>query len=243
MKKTSKLLGAVALSATLALGCAAPAFATTADVENADRELTTSKSADTFINVKTEVDQIDVTIPLHTTIVAKTSGALITPTNYQIMNNSTTEIAVSGISASELDSTNWKLSSASVAGKDATAAGADFYLKLTPQIDTWEKEGTNDATKVSTGNAPANSEIVLQNGAVTIPTSFPAIPGKTTAGTTVTSKAMLFSWTGSEVSNLKGTIKDDKTSLDVFKVTYTVGVNGKITANETHNGGNAAHTA
>lgn len=85
MKKTSKLFGAVSLSAALALGCAVPAFAAdhdsdpnhiaaaivTDDGANGlnDQNVGTSK-----VQIAAEVGQLNATIPLKVKVVATTTG-------------------------------------------------------------------------------------------------------------------------------------------------------------------------
>ena len=73
MKKTNKMLGALALSATLALGCAAPAFADPygTDVDGASVETKKQgESVATDVKVATIVTNINVAVPLNVTIVA-----------------------------------------------------------------------------------------------------------------------------------------------------------------------------
>lgn len=113
MKKTSKLFGAVALSAALALGCAAPAFAeskapsqTSGEAStpteftgiNANGEGTATKSgtdSSTVVNVSTYVSQLSVTIPLKLPVVLDRAGGFgKAPTKYYIQNNSGPDIQV-----------------------------------------------------------------------------------------------------------------------------------------------------
>ena len=86
MKKTSKLFGAIALSATLAMG-AIPAFAAdtvgaTEDIEGTEDDVRTldtdadggAGSPDSIITVSTFTSQISVTLPVALPIVADTAG-------------------------------------------------------------------------------------------------------------------------------------------------------------------------
>lgn len=113
MKKTSKLLGAVALSATLAMGTAIPAFAADAagatdDIEAAEEDTTTNAvdaeeltagTKNTVVKVSTHTSQITVTVPIALPVVADTAGGYgLSPNNYGITNESVPDIAVTGAS-------------------------------------------------------------------------------------------------------------------------------------------------
>lgn len=83
MKKTSKALSGIALSAALALGCAAPAFAAPSNVdgpygtevgENQEYVLKQNGTMGTDVKIATVVTNINVAVPLTITIVADASG-------------------------------------------------------------------------------------------------------------------------------------------------------------------------
>ena len=120
MKKTSKLFGAVAVSAALAMGCAMPAFAETTGSNTGsatdDTEFTgiaadgsgtvtnTDNANSTVVNVSTYTSQLSVTVPLKLPVVLDRAGGMgKTPTNYFIQNNSGPDIEVKSASYSILD--------------------------------------------------------------------------------------------------------------------------------------------
>lgn len=120
MKKTSKLFGAVALSAALAVGCAMPAFAETTgsntgsatdDVQfdgiaaDGNGTVTNTDNANsTVVNVSTYTSQLSVTVPLKLPVVLDRAGGMgKTPTNYFIQNNSGPDIEVKSAAYSILD--------------------------------------------------------------------------------------------------------------------------------------------
>ncbi|WP_165062505.1 hypothetical protein [Adlercreutzia sp. ZJ154] len=100
--KTSKLFGAVALSTTLALGCAMPAFAVTPpDYEGKD----TINNANTKVLVNgiaapTTENQISVTVPVDLPLsVAQKGGNLIAPSasKYAITNSGTKAVKIESV--------------------------------------------------------------------------------------------------------------------------------------------------
>lgn len=115
MKKTSKVFGALALSAALAMGVAMPAFAApyqgndltletegkaqTVNVNNAQKSGDISDSSEkssTVLTVKTYTSQISVTIPLTLPFAADTvGGAGMAPADYSITNDSIVPITIS----------------------------------------------------------------------------------------------------------------------------------------------------
>lgn len=111
MKKTSKLFGAAALSAALAMGTAIPAFAADAagaadDIESAEGDTTTNTvdaedltagTKNTVVKVSTHTSQITVTVPIALPVVADTAGGYgLSPNNYGITNESVPDIEVTG---------------------------------------------------------------------------------------------------------------------------------------------------
>ena len=157
MKNTSKVLGAIALSATLAAGCAIPAFA--ADEYGTavgDQQEYVKKHNDTVatdVKIATVVTNINVAVPLNITIVADAagtdimhpsagmkhqdaSGALLATngiTGYRIENYSTYPIAIKGIEVTDNSDGDWALVEA-IAADNLTKTGeyGDLALTLTP---------------------------------------------------------------------------------------------------------------
>jgi len=162
MKKTSKALSGIALSAALALGCAAPAFAAP---DNADGPYGTevgtqqqyvkkqNETTATDVKIATVVTNINVAVPLNITIVADAagtdimhpsagmkhqdaSGALLATngiTGYRIENYSTYPIAIKGIEVTDNSDGDWALVEA-IAADNLTKTGeyGDLALTLTP---------------------------------------------------------------------------------------------------------------
>lgn len=140
MKKTSKLFGAVALSAALAMGTAIPAFAADAagatdDIEAADGDTTTNTvdaedltagTKNTVVKVSTHTSQITVTVPIALPVVADTAGGYgLSPNNYGITNESVPDIEVTGATWNIVDEAKakWNLAEAEFSGmgEDAVA--------------------------------------------------------------------------------------------------------------------------
>lgn len=104
MKKTSKLFGAVALSAALALGTALPAFAAPAvDVTGNGEIKNGAEEGKTIVEIfGTGEDQISATLPMTITVSAPESGGAITapnPSAYAITNNSAKAIVIDSVQA------------------------------------------------------------------------------------------------------------------------------------------------
>lgn len=160
MKKTSKVLGSVALAATLALGCAAPAFAdpygtAVGDMDSRNDLKQHDDSMGTDVNIATMITNISVAVPLDLTIVADSAGGpIMAPsagvktldstgnliaadpiTGYRIENYSTYPVKIEGISVTDNSNGQWELVQAIAAdGKttgDANKIG-DLCLTLTP---------------------------------------------------------------------------------------------------------------
>lgn len=110
MKKSQKILTALVLSTTLALG-AVPAFAVDASVGDAGSFDVAKKTASTTMNVYTlGEDQIQATVPLNITVVTPAKGGVITApsaTAYKIVNNGSMDIKVTKIEG--IDNAGWKV--------------------------------------------------------------------------------------------------------------------------------------
>lgn len=154
MKKTSKLFGAVACSAALAIGCAMPAFATTPYSGAANPGVTGDGSdnafnatansspmaatASTSVDVLYQAKQITAKVPLKVTIVASGSptvaGTVLAPnaSDYKITNtglNTTnyTNFKVSGVETTVPATGEWDL----VASTTSSPAKGELVLTLT----------------------------------------------------------------------------------------------------------------
>lgn len=171
MMKTSKILGTVALSAALAMGVAVPAFAT--DIDNTDDSVDTpgagfethavtgkgepitkdtKDNAKTEINLRTETDVINCTLPLKMTVVAKvTGGPILCPSEkaYKIVNeNEDSALYVTGVVAA-LDEM-WEPASNHYDSTDSVNAptATDKYGKVSMGLQA----GTENAVELVGGN-------------------------------------------------------------------------------------------
>lgn len=155
MKATSKTLGALALSATLAMGCAVPAFAAdeygTAVGEAAVDKVEQGSSVATDVLVATRITNINVAVPLTVTIVADSAGNEVlhpsaglkhytagafdpdSTTGYRIENYSPFPIKIADIATSDNSKGEWALVSDEVMTEEAkVGAIGDLNLTLKP---------------------------------------------------------------------------------------------------------------
>lgn len=128
MKKTQKMLAAVALSTTLVMGLAPAAFAADASAGEAG-SFDATGTASTTMNVYTiGEDQIQATVPLAITVVTPVKGGAITApsaTAYKIVNNGSTDIKVTKIKG--VDNGGWALKQTL---EDASAITTTGQMKL-----------------------------------------------------------------------------------------------------------------
>lgn len=165
MKKTSKLFGAAALSAALAIGCAAPALADELyGTTNGDYDIQNAKQGDavaTDVKVATIVSNINVAVPLQVTIVAETAGnEVLAPTSglkhytggvfdasattgYRIENYSPFPIKVADIATMDTSEGGWALVNTPVQGQQ-TGTGKIGDLNLTLKPAAPDSNITND---------------------------------------------------------------------------------------------------
>lgn len=138
MKKTSKLFGAVALSAALAFGAALPAFAAD-DPAQVDENGT----GQTTVKVTAENGNVSATVPLFIPISTNTDGGAYTPPTdgeYKITNTGVFGIQVNKIEIVEIEDSGWSLvPSASITdamvGKDADLSGiSETYGKISMEM-------------------------------------------------------------------------------------------------------------
>ncbi|WP_251212111.1 hypothetical protein [Adlercreutzia murintestinalis] len=158
--KKSKLIGAVALSSVLALGCALPAFADpygtkVGEMDSRNDLKQHDDSMGTDVNIATMITNISVAVPLDLTIVTDSAGgAIMAPSSgvktldtsgnlvaddpisgYRIENYSTYPVKIEGISITDNSNGQWELVQA-IAADGKTTGGAnkigDLCLTLTP---------------------------------------------------------------------------------------------------------------
>lgn len=172
MKKTSKVFGAVALSAALAFGCALPAFADEPyGTAIGDADVQTKQQGDavaTDVKVATRVTNINVAVPLQVTIVAETaSNQVLAPTaglkhyvdgvydssattGYRIENYSPFPVKVADIAVLDTSDGGWALVSTDVLEQETTTGKiGDLNLTLKP---------ANAGSNIIGGNTVWNDE-------------------------------------------------------------------------------------
>lgn len=248
MKKTSKLFGAIALSATLAMG-AIPAFAAdtvgaTEDIESTEDDVRTldtdvdggAGSPDSIITVSTFTSQISVTLPVALPIVADTAGgAGMAPNNYGFTNNSVPDIQVTNATWEVVDDAKakWNL-------------GTQAFDSMGAKVVNYKTDDAQTETAPSMGSL----HIVLTPGTVAdgawavSPDATPlAIAGSAKATLTSPAKGAELDWMvyGSEtvaadttksttqllqVLPTSSVIAGQQDATDVVKVTYTVKLAG-----------------
>lgn len=189
MKKTSKMIGAVALASALALGTAVPAFAAdptfpddyTAGIGEYDHQenLRQNSEVNTQVNVATVVTNINVAVPIDLTIVANSAGGDVvapssgvkpnggtTATGYRIENYSEYPVAIKNIKTEE-NGEDWKLVESIPADLSRdTAAGAkigDLALDLAPS-DAVDTPDVNEGNQNAKGGKVGLKDICTANG-------------------------------------------------------------------------------
>lgn len=187
MKKTSKVLGSIALSAALAMGTAVPAFAaesywgeddaTTVEesTEDATIGLTNNSKtgsidndadgngASTVIKASTYTSQLSVTVPLAVPLKFDTvGGAGLGPSKnkYYIQNNSSTNISVTeaAFAISDDATDDWNFSTTYYADSNA-AVDADKNLKYGDFYLGINPTATQNANKAGTAGNPEKLEL------------------------------------------------------------------------------------
>lgn len=181
--KKSKMIGAIALSTALALGCAVPAFADPygtkmGEMDHQDELKQHDDSMGTDVNVATMITNISVAVPLDLTIVADSAGGPIAApsagvkqldstgnmvtaddaiTGYRIENYSTYPVKIEGISVTDNSDGQWELVSA-LAADGKTTGGAnkvgDLCLTLAPSAP---KAWTAAIPTVNEGDVTTNA--------------------------------------------------------------------------------------
>lgn len=185
MKKTQKMLTALVLSTTLAMG-AIPAFALDATVGesgsfDAAKDNADSASASTQMNVYTLKEaQIQATVPLAITVVSPAKGGTITApsaTAYKIVNNGSTDIKVTKILG--IDNGGWAIKDKLDEAKDVTETTGQIKLAIkagsSPELAITNVENNATLDKADAANfviAKEGGELGLTlSGATAVPES------------------------------------------------------------------------
>ncbi|WP_165253147.1 hypothetical protein [Adlercreutzia sp. ZJ304] len=222
MKK--QILGAVTLSAALAVGMCMPAFAaqdgTTGKVTSGTGEFYTG--GETTATVSTTMEQIDCTIPLELPFVANMLGGNLDTSSagtYGITNNSDkADLYVTNMVVSDF-STDWNF----VATTGAANASSGYSSTGVNYGDVFVQVNYNTNGSTSTS---ANTPIVKASGSdsLTIPVTTETfkINQKQTGGAEGHNTTAI-TFAGSN-GKLKTSIASDAPQ-DLFKVTYTVSYN------------------
>ncbi|WP_165253288.1 hypothetical protein [Adlercreutzia sp. ZJ304] len=240
MKKTSKIFGAVALSAALAMGCAVPAFA--ADLGSGDGTVDAStdnpvvnSAVSTDVKVKARISQIDVTVPLNVTIVADAAGGPLgvpsegiktfTAQNtadisgYRIENESSFPVAITNIATTDSSSGDWKLVS-TINNASITGAVGDLAIKLEPS-DAVNKDSEDSDLTTGTKNegnkATGATPIDLATGSNDPKWTVAAKPNEQQ---TASIMGLKMSGSGSELQGVSSALTT--TGVDAFRITFTV---------------------
>lgn len=193
MKKTSKVFGAIAVSAALALGTAVPAFADTevkpstdeatddktySQSLNEDNQMTLedeTEGSSTIVKVSTYTSQLNVTVPLTLPVALDRAGGYgMAPTNYYIQNDSVPNIEVVKADFSIVDDTKWTFKD-----DESAFAPGDAPLSVT-------KKGTS-ASSATPQDDPASVGSMLLQLAPTDAEHFTGDPWTTSTAYTKTS--------------------------------------------------------
>lgn len=242
MKKTSKLFGAVALSAALALGTAVPAFADPTfnddqiGVDGSNKVQTATMDAgttsgNTNVFLKTTTTQINATIPLDIVVTANVEGgAMVTPSKeaYKISNNNEkANLYVKSATATlEGTSNEWKSAmdktwpAAAVATKDNNATKGSILMRVDPSASINGTDTTWDPVLLIA------TESTVTNGSSTYKKTIDSdkkwiVPAATDASTPGVLNLQLVG-ANSEINGLKA---DNTTIEKIMTVTYTVTAN------------------
>ncbi|WP_165063081.1 hypothetical protein [Adlercreutzia sp. ZJ154] len=250
MKATKKAFGAVALSAALAMGTAVPAFAANAVdtianngsmIDNGTTPVNvmdaSTPNVGTDINVKVNIDQIKVAVPIEMTIVAGTNGgtlkcpsagnmtkagSTVNMTGYRLENYSSFPISVNSVTAAETKSTDWKLLATDTTTTVAAVGNiGDLFLELKIPATPPAGGAGNAATGVT------NTIVNLKTGAAETAgaSGAPATPGtnwKVAGAAAEDDPSILSLELSGNGTKLKNVNLAQMTTDDAFKVTYTV---------------------
>lgn len=245
MKKTSKLFGAVALSAALAMGCAVPAFATDPEA-SVDTDLSSTTSPDTGIetevSLKAKINNINVAVPLKMSFVVNAEGGAlaaapsagtktladgnVTISGYRIENGSPFDVAVTNVKAAASDTNEWKLLDASDTTDDITTSTyavqgtiGDLKMTLEPSAAA-EATATDDKIKKAKneGNQSEGGLVNLKEDATGVDPDW-RVKANISSNKANSIMGLQLDGTSSRLLNVSS---DMETGVVVFTISYTV---------------------
>lgn len=235
MKATKKVFGAVALSAALALGTVAPAFADNTGNANTDSSTATSTAtidvltnpndAKTTIKVSTYTSQLKACLPLTIGVAADTAGGTgQSPTNYYIENNSRNSIYIAKVEAAIHSDSN---------GKWAIPAAADKATKLGTAAAPAAAPATSTAALgyIDVTLTPNATQDNTNTSSLTGATAFSLSDG--TVDTTATTPGTLSKWTIPASANTDFATVGKGTKLKFTVDTLSSKLNREMTPAET----------
>lgn len=226
MKKTNKIFGTVALSAALALGCAAPAFAAnpttwTPSVEpdplTAETINDGDAASDVPFYVATNISQINVAVPTKVVFVAESAGGnVMTPSNYKIQNFTTKSgVYVTDIQAAQ-KGTQWLLTDDGTKVGDGVESTAPFgHIKVEIQSGSF-----------SNTVMPGKNLLADTSGTVT-PLAITKAGTNSSDGSTIPSD-LAFTFTGTKSSIVNDARTANSAEVNAFDLTYTVSTSGVV---------------
>ncbi|WP_165062304.1 hypothetical protein [Adlercreutzia sp. ZJ154] len=216
MKKTSKLFGAVALSAALAIGTALPAFAAATDT-NVKTEASHG-GAQTTAKISTSIPAIDCTIPLEVHFSTPiTGGKLVAPGDYGITNNSESgDLYVTNMKFTNFNEAGWGFKTTDD-GVSSSLVSDKTYGDISVNMSYPKADGSGDSTAV---NVKATSEVKFNEKTDTA--DFFKLTKKN--GTATATKALI-KFSGKNSPLKKAINNTDADRVELFKVTYTVSYN------------------
>lgn len=230
MKKTSKVFGALAVSAALAMGTMGSAFAApTVGTEKGD--LKDEANSTTIVELEAIASQINATIPLNVTVVADIDGVeqMVTPSEgaYKITNNSTSgRLFVTGVEATlsnaDVDNPSWNAAntnspegvSSSPNTADSTPAIGSVCLTLTSG-ELVDGMG-DDAGKKVFGTTTNDSIVLVGKTPKTSPNDW-VVAKKT--GDVAGELGLKIEGGNSKLSNIS---TEESSAQELVKVKYTV---------------------
>ncbi|WP_165253878.1 hypothetical protein [Adlercreutzia sp. ZJ304] len=198
MKKTRKLMGAFALSAALAIGCAMPAFAAAGDYDG-QGSITDAKT-DVFLQgVADSQQQISITVPVNLTLSAPENGGTITAPSaaaYTITNRGAALVKVSSVTP---------------------AVAANFTLSEEALSTSFQKDANSATVHLTMKTDTLSTPIVIKGeAAITLPGTHFDIAGGDSLG---------ISLAGQAYPSEQGNFSVDA-SVKAVALTYTVALAG-----------------
>ncbi|WP_165063017.1 hypothetical protein [Adlercreutzia sp. ZJ154] len=234
MKKTSKVLSAVVLSATLALGCAMPAFAVDFNddglgVASGSVETSTmnksNTNGETSVYMKTTTTQIDATIPLNIVTAADIEGGVLTTPSesaYKISNNNVNaNLYVKAVNSvlengwTVADNSSWPTTAEAKLTKHENPNYGSIMLRITAKQAV---DGADDTVYINTAETVNFSKKQISDKWI-VPAATAGTEGADATAGTLPLKLEGYS---SEITNLKA---DNTSQQKVATITYTVTAN------------------